>query len=72
MAGRWLHLVTAPDQFTAEFWLEVLKDAGITAVIRASDAVSFLGMAGYGCRVQVREEDLALAREVIPEATEEA
>jgi hypothetical protein len=72
MPGRWVHLVTAPDQFTAEFWLQVLQDAGITAIIRPSDAVSFLGVSGYGCRLRVREEDLAAAREIIPEAADEA
>ncbi len=71
MPSGWVHLVTAPDQLTAEFWIQVLQDAGITAVIHPADAVSFLGVAGYGCRVLVREEDLDEAREIIPEAAAE-
>ena len=62
--SRWVHLATAPDQITAEIWISLLRDAGIRAMIRPSDAVSFLGISPYGCRVQVPEEDLARAREV--------
>jgi len=50
---------------TAEFWISVLKDAGIRAMIRPSDAVSFLGVSPYGCRLQVLEEDLEQARMVL-------
>lgn len=61
----WVVVTTAPDQVTAELWVEMLRDEGIPAMIRPSDAVSFLGVAGFGCRVQVREEDLERAREVL-------
>jgi hypothetical protein len=62
---NWVHLVTAPDQMTAEFWVSILRDAGITAMIRASDAVSFLGVSAMGCRVLVEESDLERARDVL-------
>ncbi len=69
--SRWVHLATAPDQFTAEIWVSILRDGGIRAMIRASDAVSFLGISPYGCRVQVPEADLLRARDLLPEATDE-
>ena len=65
--SRWVHLATAPDQITAEIWISLLHDAGIRAMIRPSDAVSFLGVSAYGCRVRVPEEDLSRAREIIAE-----
>jgi putative signal transducing protein len=62
---EWAYLATAPDQITAEMWVSMLTDAGIAAMIRPSDAVSFLGVAGFGCRVQVRRHDLDHARELL-------
>ena len=70
---NWVHLATAPDQMTAEIWLSILREEGVAAMIRPSDAVSFLGVAAFGCRVQVREEDVVRAREVLgDEAAPEA
>ena len=65
MAGQLVHLGVAPDQITAEFWIQVLREEGIAAMIRPSDAVSYLGVSGFGCRLQVAEPDLARARQVI-------
>lgn len=62
---EWAYLGTAPDQVTAEMWIAILTDAGIAAMIRPSDAVSFLGVAGFGCRVQVRKRDLEHALEIL-------
>ncbi len=67
----WVHLVTAPDQMTAELWIQILKDADIPAIIRPSDAVSFLGVSAFGCRVQVPEEELDRAQQVMSEITDE-
>jgi hypothetical protein len=68
---NWVHLATAPDQLTAELWLAILRDAGIAAMIRPSDAASYLGVSSFGCRLQVREEDLSRARDLLgDEATE--
>ena len=67
MNAHWVHLATAPDQLTGEMWVAILRDAGVSAMIRPSDAVSFLGVAAMGCRVQVRQEDLERAREVLGE-----
>lgn len=71
MADRWVHLAVAPDQITAEFWIQVLQEEDISAMIRASDAVSFMGVAGFGCRVQVRESDFEQATEVVQSLTDE-
>ncbi len=68
---RWVHLATAPDQITAEIWIALLRNAGIGAMIRPSDAVSFLGVSALGCRVQVLEADVQPALELLdlpPEA----
>ena len=67
----WVHLITAPDQLTGEIWVSILRDAGLRAMIRPSDAVSFLGVSAYGCRVQVMQEDLTQARQVISEVSDE-
>ncbi len=65
MTSGWVHLAVAPDQITAEFWIQVLADEEITAMIRPSDAVSYLGVSGFGCRIQVRDIDLERALEVV-------
>jgi hypothetical protein len=63
--NEWTHLAVAPDQITAEFWIQVLSDQQILAMIHPSDAVSWMGVSGFGCRIQCREEDLQAALEVI-------
>jgi hypothetical protein len=63
----WESVATAPDQLTAEMWVEILKDAGIPAMIRPSDAVSFLGVSGFGCRVQVPKDQARRALQVLEE-----
>ena len=55
----------APDQITAEFWIQVLQEENIPAMIRPSDAVSYLGVSGFGCRVQVRKDDFERANEIV-------
>ena len=69
---NWVHFATAPDQLTAELWVAILRDAGLAAMVRPSDAASYLGMAAFGCRVQVAEEDLDRAREVLDELDDNA
>ena len=61
----WVHLATAPDQLTAELWVAILRDQGVAAMIKPSDTASYLGMAAFGCRVQVAEDDLDRAREAL-------
>lgn len=69
--SKWVHLAIAPDQITAEIWVDILRQEGISAMIRPSDAVSFLGVSAVSCRLQTREEDLDRALEILgPEALE--
>ncbi len=63
--SKWVHLVTAPDQISGEIWVSILRNAGLRAMIRPSDAVSFLGVSAVGCRVQVMDDELERAREVL-------
>lgn len=63
--SKWVHLATAPDQITAEIWVDILRQEGISAMIRPSDAVSFLGISAVSCRLRTREEDLDRALEVL-------
>ncbi|HUS83346.1 MAG TPA: DUF2007 domain-containing protein [Dehalococcoidia bacterium] len=53
---RWVNLAMAPDQLTAEMWCELLRNEGIPAMVRPSDAVSFLGVSLKACRVIVAED----------------
>jgi hypothetical protein len=64
---RWVVLATAPDQVTAELWIAILREEGVTAVIRSSDAISYLGVSGFGCRVLVAEDDFERARDILGE-----
>lgn len=68
---EWTTLTTAPDQVTAEMWVEMLRDAGLRAMVHPSDITSFLGVTSYGCRVQVMEEDVERARQVLSEVSDE-
>jgi hypothetical protein len=69
--ANWVHLATAPNQTIAQMWVDILREEGLRAQIRASDAtVSFLGVNALECRVQVVEEDLEKAREVLGEDAE--
>lgn len=65
MAGQLVHLGVAPDQITAEFWIQVLREEGIAAMIRPSDAVSYLGVSAFGCRLLVAEANLVRARQIV-------
>ena len=64
---RWAVVAVAPDEMTAELWIAILRDEGIVAMVRPSDAVSYLGVNPMGCRVQVPEEDLQRARDILGE-----
>ena len=68
---KWKLLTTAPDQLTAEMWCNVLREAGITAMIEPRDAVSFLGISPFPCRVMVPEGMVEEAREMLSDYTEQ-
>ena len=62
---KWVLLTTAPDQLVAEMWRDLLRGEGVSAVIRPGDAVSFLGVSAYPCRIMVQEDELDRAREIL-------
>jgi hypothetical protein len=66
---RWVNLATAPDQLTAEMWCELLRNEGIPAMVRPSDAMSFMGVSPKTTRIVVAEDrrdeaEAALRREM--------
>ena len=67
---HFVHLATAPDQITAEIWVDMLRNVGIAAFVHPMDSVSYLGVSAIGTRVQVLESDLERAREVIDSVDE--
>ncbi len=58
----WTTLTTAPHQLIAELWQRVLEDEGIMVRLEAADAVSFLGISPFPCRILVRRGDYVLAK----------
>ena len=64
-AKKWLVLTTAPDQLTAEMWQDILNQEGIPAVVNPQDAVSFLGVSSFPCRIMVPPADLKRAQQVL-------
>ena len=62
---KWVYLATAEDQIVAEMWRHLLINGGIPANIRAGDTSTFLGVNNYPCRLQVRENDLDRAQELL-------
>ena len=67
---RWVPLATAPDQISAEMWVELLRGQGIPAMIRAQDTASFLGVSTMACQVLVPREHLAEAALALQQGTE--
>lgn len=53
---EWKSVATAPDQLTAEMWCELLRNEDIPAMVKPSDAVSFLGVRAAACRVLVPDD----------------
>lgn len=61
----WLVLTTAPDQLTAEIWRDILVQEGIPAMINPQDAVSFLGVSSFPCRIMVASGYRKQAKEIL-------
>jgi hypothetical protein len=62
---KWVVLTTAPDQLTAEIWKDILAQESIPATINPQDAVSFLGVSSFPCRIMVASGYLKQAREIL-------
>lgn len=70
MAEDWLVVQVASDQVSAEMSVAFLQEEGIPARIKASDAVSFLGTSGFGCRVLVPADRLEEAASLLADHIE--
>jgi len=62
---QWLLLTTAPDQLTAEIWLDILTQNGIPAMINPRDAISFMGVSSLPCRIMVAYGSRQKAQEIL-------
>ena len=71
---RGLLLTTAPDQLTAEIWKDILLQQGIPAMVNPQDAISFMGVSSFPCRIMVAYGYRKRAQEILaslqPEAKE--
>jgi hypothetical protein len=62
---RWELAITAPDQLTAEIWVDILKQNGIPAVINPQDTISFMGVSSLPCRIMVADGYRQQAQEIL-------
>jgi len=62
---RWELLTTAPDQLTAEIWVDILNQNGIPAVINPQDTISFMGVSSLPCRIMVAPGYRQRAQEIL-------
>ena len=67
MSEKWVVVRVAPDQLSAEMWVAFLREEGVPALIKPSDAISFMGTSALSCRVLVPEERLTEAESVLAE-----
>ena len=71
MSEQWVVVRVAPDQLSAEMWVAFLRDEGVPALIKPSDAISFMGTSALSCRVLVPEERLTEAEAALAERLDE-
>ena len=67
MPEKWVVVRVAPDQLSAEMWVAFLREEGVPALIKPSDAISFMGTSALSCRVLVPDERLTEAESVLAE-----
>jgi len=68
MAIDWAVAATAPNEFTALLWRDILADAGIPAFVKPTEAATFLiASAILPVRVMVPKDKVEEARTVISE-----
>ena len=60
-----VNLTTAPDQLVAEMWRDLLRDQGVSAIIRPGDISSFMGVSAYPCRIMVQQDQHERAKEIL-------
>ena len=69
---EWVVIATAPHQLPAEVWREFLHTNGIPSMLQAGDAVSFLGVTPFPCRLLVPQDYAEEARRLLEELTSAA
>jgi len=62
---NWEVAEIAPDQITAEIWVDILQQNEIPAMIEPRDAVSFLGVSPFPCRVMVPADVVSQAKKTL-------
>lgn len=65
---RWTPIATVPQQI-AEMFQDLLWKEGIVSRLEPADAVSFLGLSPSPCRILVRPDQAAAARDWLSELT---
>ncbi|MEK7873079.1 MAG: DUF2007 domain-containing protein [Chloroflexota bacterium] len=64
---KWVYAATAPDQITAEMWVDLLRQEGVPARVKPEDTFGFLGVTPISCRVMVLSEYEPKARALLAE-----
>jgi hypothetical protein len=62
---KWQVLVVAPDQLTAEMWQDILRKQGVKVMVNPADAISFMGVSAFPCRLMVAPADLKRAKKIL-------
>jgi len=62
-------LATAPNEWTAEMWKNLLSSEGIRVILKQGDVSSFLGSSPLPVRLMVDEKQRLRALEVLSQQT---
>jgi hypothetical protein len=66
---KWVYLATAPNEWTAEMWKNLLSSEGVRVMVRTGDVSSFLGSSPLPVRLMVDEKHKLRALEILSEET---
>ncbi len=66
---KWVELTTAPDQLTAEMWCDLLRNEGVPAMIRRSDAAAAWQVLMMPSQVMVPESRYEEAAAILADLT---
>ncbi len=66
----WESVLTTQGQLEAEMYCDILRKEGIPALVQPRDAVSFLGVSSFPCRVMVPKDMLKEAKAVLSDYLE--
>ncbi len=64
---RWTPAATAPDQLTAEMWLQLMREESIPSMLAPEDLMSFLGVTATPVRLLVPLDLVPRAQGVLAE-----